>query len=150
MPLLVNPPFMTAVAFVLTLHDALFTVRRMEKYGPQVEMNPLVKYLIQKGGSIVGAVANGVVFPSIAIVAGLDYFGWDHLLAFYVGVRSWLAISQMASLRFEAQVDAGLQKIRQESSVPPPTPTVKDHSVSKSVQIPADPQGEEGGPRSVR
>jgi hypothetical protein len=99
----------------------------MEKYGPQVELNPLVRHLIARGGSIVGSIAMGVVFPSVCIVAGLDALDWEYLLAFYVGVRSWLAVQQMSSLRFEAQVDANLREISEGKSLTPPRPSVSDN-----------------------
>lgn len=137
---------LSIVALLLTLHDALFTQRRMTKYGPQVELNGLVCYLISNGCGLVTSVAVGVVLPSIAIVISTDALEWDHVLAFYVGLRSYLALSQIKSLKFEKIIDEIRSKqIRQRESILPPMPPVSGQSSSKSGQISVDPQGEHEG-----
>ena len=113
---------LTAAALALTLYDALFTQRRMEKYGWGVELNPLIQWLGRHSTSLVRVIANGIVIPSILLIAGMDILELDHVLAFYVGLRAWLSISQLRSLAFEADVDKSLREIAAAKSVPPPTP----------------------------
>jgi len=78
--------------------DGIVTEKRIKKHGPEIELNPVVRYLAQKLGAFKGS-ALGVVLPN-AIVAGfLGAFGWDIPLAYIAGVRTYLAIQQLISLK---------------------------------------------------
>lgn len=102
-------------ALTLTLFDALFTVRRLEKYGPAIETNPVIATLLHSGWGVTTAITLGCIAPSGLIVLGLSVFGLDHGLAFYVGVRSLLSYFQLVSLRLEPAFDERIREAAKRS-----------------------------------
>ena len=98
------------VVFIMlaTGYDAQLTRRRLASFGPDIELNPLVRWLARRG-SINLAVRLGVIAPSaILAVAGAIFA--PLLLAFYAGMRAQLLIAQLLSKRAEMQLEGLIRK----------------------------------------
>lgn len=80
----------------LTYYDVLETVRRIGKYGPDIELNPVVRYLWKVGHPKV-AVISGIAAPTAAILLTFSYFGLYQLVGFVAGAKAFNAFRQFLS-----------------------------------------------------
>ena len=98
------------LAMCSTFADWGFTCRRIKKYGLQVEMNPLMRWLA-RWLTPVEATFIATVLTSWVIIATLVAFRLEIVLAIYTGARLFWNWQQFASLRCEAQLDKWLEEM---------------------------------------
>lgn len=106
------------LAFLATLADTLFTSRRLEKYGPRIEANPLVRWLVVHLASPLEGCFVGVTVPSLMLIWGMVYFDLPLLLAGYTGMRLTLNWFQLSSMRLEPILDKELASARKDLPTP--------------------------------
>jgi hypothetical protein len=84
-----------ALASLLTF-DVCFTTRRITKLGPDVELNPIVRYLVKKLGPFNGSTI-GILLPNTLLYSLLFAFHCDIAMGYFLGVRSLLTVLQLKS-----------------------------------------------------
>jgi hypothetical protein len=82
----------------LSAFDAYATIRLLNKFGIEAEMNPMIRKLCGFWGLTKGVIA-GIFTPTVIIAAGLVAFHWTMFAAVLVGMRTMLALLQVHSLR---------------------------------------------------
>lgn len=102
--------FWALLATLSILVDLGFTVRRLERYGPRVELNPAVKFA--GPGLAVG-------FLSLSLVVLLCVLDAKALLAAFTGSRLTWNFLQFQGLKLEKELD----RIRLAGMVLPPSGT---------------------------
>jgi len=88
---------LAAANFVLGAFDAYITKSRIEEYGPQVELNSLLKWMATHLGPSIASVI-GVMGPVIGWTLEAVSFNWPLLLAFWVGFNVKRVETQLVSL----------------------------------------------------
>lgn len=87
--------------------DAYVTHRRMKKYGPLVELNPLIRQVSEDAGIIAGVGAGIVV--NLGITSLIYLFHATLLMAILLGAKLSLVACQLNSLRVETFIDKLLE-----------------------------------------
>lgn len=79
-----------AILLLLAFLDSEFTKRKLSKFGFEVEMNPVVRFLARYLGG--AGVDIGVCVPTVI----LGFLGWycNDLLVFLIGIRFCLFLFQ--------------------------------------------------------
>lgn len=98
------------LAFVSSLLDSLFTYRRIEKYGLQMEMSPVVRWAALKCKDELLGSFLGVMVPSWLLIGLGIFLGSPTVLACYAGMRVTLNWLQIAAIRTEEIYDAWLKE----------------------------------------
>ncbi len=92
--------------------DAAYTVRQLTKYGVEVELNPLIPWLVRRIGMVPG-VWLAVSVPSL--LYALLGFEWHWILETYVPIRGFLMGLQLSKLRQFRKNICSPQKTRNSS-----------------------------------
>ena len=83
--------------------DYRFSTKRIRKFGIEIELNPVAKYLVDRLGIKKGVILT--VFPPAAIfIIGLLAIGWIGWLYFYIGFKSAWFLGQMATIQLEKEL----------------------------------------------
>lgn len=85
--------------FVLVVFDQTITVKRVEEYGPDIELNPIVRLAVVRWGAFPGS-SIGLIAPNVAVLFALVLFKLTGVLLFYAGFKSCWALMQIKSLEF--------------------------------------------------
>ncbi len=80
-----------ALALILSGFDAWLTKHRMIAYGPQVELNPVIRWLGPSRGAFFGLTSN-------FLYIFLFFLFSQPLLAFFAGLKTGLFVLQVRSL----------------------------------------------------
>lgn len=104
--------FWLTLAFVSSLADCLFTYRRIEKYGLEIELNPAIRWLSKYTQSLLATMV-GIMLPSWLLMGGLVFLNWEAGLAAYAGARVTLNWFQIASIRYEESYDEYLRTVKE-------------------------------------
>lgn len=103
-----------ALATLIIGYDMSVTHRRVTKYGPNAELNPLTRYLFQEVGVLNGILA-GIGVPHLLFSLVALQFGWTTAYAFYTGWLGKQFVLTLASLSVERELD----ELRARSAAPP-------------------------------
>ncbi len=76
-----------------TYFDVHETVRRIGKYGPSIELNPVVRHFWEIGHPKV-AVVVGIVLPTAAVTLVPAAFGLAQVVGFVAGAKAFNAFLQ--------------------------------------------------------
>src|SRR5690242_8116860 len=87
-----------ALALALSGFDAWLTRHRMIAYGPEVELNPVIRWFGPRWGGFFGLMSN------LAALVLLFHFNLSRGLAFWAGLKSGLFALQLRSLSHEHEV----------------------------------------------
>lgn len=90
--------YLSLVCLLLISFDCFVTEKRIRTLGPKVELNPVVRFLSEKLGAFQGSFL-GVGVPGALLVGLFGAFGLNLPLAYLAGVRSYLALQQLISLK---------------------------------------------------
>lgn len=83
--------------------DAYVTHRRIEKYGPMVEINPLIRLVAEDAGTKAAIVS--LVVLNVGLLSGIYLIGSTTLMAIFFGLKMGLVTCQLNSLRVETFID---------------------------------------------
>ena len=83
--------------FALVVFDQQITVKRVEEYGPDIELNPIVRRAVIRWGAFPGS-SIGLIVPNAVVLWVLVGFKLRMLLAFYAGFKTCWALMQLKSL----------------------------------------------------
>ena len=89
---------------VFSLFDFLITLKRVEKYGSNIELNPVTRFFIRKFGLMWGS-ALGIMGVSFLILGSLIALNWDHALSAFLGARAMFFAVQGKSLQLERELE---------------------------------------------
>lgn len=89
--------FLALYIFVLVAFDQQITVKRVEEYGPNIELNPIVRSAVVRWGAFPGSTI-GLVLPNAIVLSLLVAFKLKLILTFYAGFKSCWALMQLKSL----------------------------------------------------
>ena len=89
---------------VFSLFDFLVTLKRIEKYGPDIELSPVTRFFIRKFGLTYGS-ALGIMGVSFLILSSLIALNWDHVLSAFIGARAMFFAIQGKSLQVERELE---------------------------------------------
>jgi|SRR5581483_770656 len=105
--------FFAIATAILTGIDLYLSSRRIEKYGPLVELNPVARQLAQSSGPWAGLAFLGMW--NAAILIALVHYHADVLLHILFGAKLGLAAMQAKSLETEYLVEKILSAARRKN-----------------------------------
>src|SRR5271169_5555209 len=89
---------LATLLFFLAAFDAWLTVKRMNEYGLEVELNKWIKWLATRMGPELGCVV-GILVPALLQVLFCNAFGLTWLIGILVGLRLrywWIQLESIA------------------------------------------------------
>lgn len=89
---------LTGLCIGLVCFDLGVTIGRVLQFGPEVELNPVVRFLCRRMGAISGSIL-GIIPLNFAVIVALAVFHFDSTLAFIAGMRTMLTLKQIASFQ---------------------------------------------------
>jgi hypothetical protein len=89
---------LAGLCIALVCFDLGVTISRTLQFGPEVELNPVVRFLARRLGAISGSIL-GLVPMNFAVIAMLVVFHFDSALSFILGLRTMLTLKQLASFQ---------------------------------------------------
>lgn len=90
--------------------DAFITKKRVDKYGVLVEVNPLVRQIMEDYGKESGIILNSAI--NAAIISLLCIYQQHTLLAIFTGAKLGLLAMQLKSLQVETYIEKVLASAR--------------------------------------
>ena len=81
-----------ALSLICIGFDGWLTRKRMLTFGPQVELNPVIRWFGPRFGGFYGVMSN---FVALFL---LFHFQWPRAIAFFAGAKSALCVLQLNSL----------------------------------------------------
>lgn len=109
------------------IFDIWITRRRVIKWGPQVELNPLAQWLYKNFGADLGT-AWGILIPQLLVLFLASQLPQTLIVfAFYVGWRLHRMQLQYRSLEFEKKVIKRMETMAA-SPLPPDVATPSSHN----------------------
>lgn len=93
-----------AIQLLAVVFDSLVTARRLRRYGPRVELNPLIGWLQKNGAGTSEALVAGIWLPFALLTVFCFLGGLETLYAMLTGFRICFALFQIGSLRIERRM----------------------------------------------
>lgn len=88
---------LAGLCIALVCFDLGVTISRVLEFGPEVELNPLVRFFCRRVGAISGSIL-GLLPLNFGVIVALAVFHFDSTLAFIAGLRTMLTLKQLASM----------------------------------------------------
>jgi len=99
----------------MVLLDLWVTKRRILRYGPSVELNPLARELAVEQGPV-AALIFLAMWNAIILIA-LGYYKAETWLHVFFGAKLGLALFQLKSMQLESTVERIIRKAREKKNV---------------------------------
>lgn len=105
---------LAAISLLLAGLDGYLTFERMKKYGPIVELNPMIRQLAEDFGLKTSV---GVLMGfNLAIVVGFTYLGSEAIAGLVTGFKLAVCAMQLKSLQVESYIERILARVREKQA----------------------------------
>lgn len=101
----------TLASIAMVVLDIWITHKRIKRYGPVVELNPLARELARDQG--VSAALIYLALYNAGILIALNYYRAETLLHVFFGAKLGLALFQLKSMQLESTVERIIRKAQE-------------------------------------